>query len=206
MKTKQCSLKKRIGNVIFCFLFIINFSKYPVFAEENTEDNADNLPYQPSVIRCPRANETYYFHCGERGIYNCSGIVSPEGSAGIEVNGTCVNPESKEQCTFYSSCVFNSDEMDYDGKLDFITCKSCSAQYKWSNSSLTGGKFVICRPKGCMPGCRGKPGPKHSGKHPAGSIVEGIIGEVTAFALMGAIASVCYLVYKRRHRAAYQNL
>ncbi|WP_448216899.1 hypothetical protein [Endozoicomonas sp. 2B-B] len=373
MKTEQCPLKKRIGNVIFCFFFIIHFSKQPVFAEENTEGNAsanlvyfqpriyiaekaqpcmgvriskkqiftspscakeilalfmqavdinvlspggvrighiqtshkrsakagllsidlyaDNLPYQPPLIssvnttnenelsayymrgsdegmnvtftfdsqqnsrvqtmiklpsdisipdgapvklrnklfcvvvgdtcirssyllnafakdndpRCPDANRTYYFHCRERGIYDCVEAVSPEAIA-IEVNGTCINPDSEEQCTFYSLYVFNSDEMNYEGKGDVIACKSCSAQYEWSNSLSNPGKYVICNPKGCMPGCTGKPDPKHSGKKTVNAIVEWTVGGVAAVALISAVASVGYLVYKRRHRATYQGL
>ncbi|WP_422133858.1 hypothetical protein [Endozoicomonas sp. ALD040] len=165
--------------------------------------NASAKDYDPG---CPRANDTYYFHCRERGMYNCSEVISPEGVAGLDVNGSCVNPKSKEQCTFNSSYAFNSDEMDYERKGDFITCKSCSAQYTWSNSSLTGSKSVICRPKGCMPGCKGKPDPKHSGKKPADSIGEGVAGEVAAFVLIGVIASVGYLIYKLYHRANYQSL
>ncbi|WP_257291880.1 hypothetical protein [Endozoicomonas sp. ONNA1] len=384
MKTKQCLLKKRTGNIIFCFLFIISFSKQPVFAEEDTEGNAsvnlvyfqpriyiaekaqpcigvrvskkqiltspscakeilalfkqaveinvlspagvklghvqtshnrsakagllsidlyaDNLPYQPPVMstvnatngtelsayymrgsdeemnvtkhyftfddqknsgvqtmiklpsdisipdgapvklrnklfcvvvgdtcirssyllnafakdndpRCPKANATYYFNCGKRAIDNCHQDISPEEGIDIHASGACVNPESKEHCTFNSQLTFvpGAGSLGYMGAYDQIKCKSCSAQYSWTNSPpLPARKFVICTPKGCMPDCKDKPDPKpdpkHSGKKPVNSIVEWTVGGVATLALVGTVATVGYLMYKRRHRANYQGL
>ena len=384
MKAKQCQLKERIGKVIFCFIFVFNFSKHPVFAEEDTQENAfanliyfqprihiaekaepclgvrvskkqiftspscarqifalfkqgvevnvlnpggvilgqiqtshdradaagflsielyaDNLPYQPPVMsttnatngielsayymlesneevnvtkhyftfdsqqnagvqtliklpsdislpdgapvklrnklfcvvvgdtcirssyllsafkndndpRCPGANGTYHFHCGERAIDDCSEDVTPGVGVDTTVSGTCVNPESKEQCTFDSLYTqnFDPDGGGYAGRHDYITCKSCSAKYSWSSSPDLPGKLVLCKPKGCMPGCKGKPDPKpdpkHSGKNSVDAIVGGTIGGVAALAVIGAIVSVAgCLIYKRHHRATYQNL
>lgn len=162
--------------------------------------------------RCPRANATYYFNCGERERDSCSQDISAWG-INIHASGACVNPESKEHCTFDSLFTFvpGAGSLGYTGASDVIKCKSCSAQYALTISPpLPDREFVICTPKGCMPGCKDKPDPKpdpkHSDKKPVNSIVEWTVGGVAAVALIGAMATLGYMIYKRRHRATYQGL
>ena len=141
------------------------------------------------------ANKTYHFNCGSRTVKYC------RESFPFLVNGACKNPLSGQHCTFTSLYVPPGEFCPGGAGDDNITCGSCSAYYVYCTGNYN-PTTVTCKPRGCMPGCKGKPDSEDS------NLIAPIVGSVVGgLALIGTIVAVTgCLIYKYRYRATYQNL
>ena len=152
--------------------------------------------YDPA---CPRANGTYFFNCGERIISDCQKNVN-EYEASTQISEACVNPDSKEQCTF-SSLELQDFNSDYAAAEDKIACPTCSANYSWFNGNS--GITISCKPKNCMPKCVRKPS-HHTDESTATSfrngVIYGLVSVVTVTVFLGLFIYVC------RPRTGYQQI
>ncbi|WP_252180406.1 hypothetical protein [Endozoicomonas sp. 4G] len=121
---------------IVCVVSADGTCRAPVMdAQTLSRINVDCRSYLPHFY--------FYSGCVNRTITHCSYDLGS-----VDGKGTCINSQTKENCTFTTSESYSTESIAY---TDSITCPSCSADFFGDTEEPYPSD--ICKPAMCIEGC-----------------------------------------------------